>query len=70
MKGGEWVMDEAKLNSIVDALVGLKFYEWSRVKVAVEKVLDQKYARLELDDPEKLRTNLKREIGAFDTNAF
>lgn len=61
-------MQEEKLNDIVDALVGIKAYEWAKVRKAVQDIFDQKYSRLEISDREKLRTNLKIEIGALDTD--
>ncbi len=59
-------MDKNKFNDIVNALTGLKAHEWTKIKIAVQHLFDQKYALLEIDDKEKLRTNLKLEFGAPD----
>ena len=66
VKGGERAVTKEKLNNLVEALSGLHAYEWSRVRKAVDHILDWKYAHLELDDPKEIRANLELEIGAPD----
>ena len=61
-------MTEKKLNAIADILTGLKLYEWMKIQKAVQDTFDQKYVRLEIDDREKMLTNLKLEIGELDTD--
>lgn len=51
-----------KIDKIVDALKGLKRCEWLRVKQHVDMVYNSKAAKVELDDLELLKKNLKREF--------
>ena len=61
-------MTEEKLNAVVEALTGLKAYEWMKIQKAVQNIFDQKYVRIEIDDQKKILTNLKLEIGELDTD--
>ena len=61
-------MTEEKLNAVVEALTGLKAYEWKKIQKAVQNIFDQKYAKLEINDRKKILTNLKLEIGELDTD--
>jgi hypothetical protein len=65
--GGE-EMTEEKLKEIARLLTGLKAHEWAKICRAVQNVFDWKYAHLEIDDAEKILTNLKLEIGELDTD--
>lgn len=61
-------MDSKKIDELVSILVGLKRYEWSRVKVAVERVYSSASCRLVLDDAETIRRNLFLEFGCSNCN--
>lgn len=51
-------MDEKQIEEISKLLTGLKRYEWSRLKIAVETMFDSASAKLELDDTESLRRTI------------
>ena len=55
-------MSETKLNAIINSLIGLKAYEWSRVKIAVERMYSSASAKIELGDAEEIRKNLELEL--------
>lgn len=57
-------MKKEKLRTIAENLVGLKYYEWSRLKVAVEKMYSSASAKIELSDAETIHKNL--ELGLKD----
>lgn len=55
-------MDIEKTEKIVALLKGLKRYEWSKVRRAVEQAYDSASSRLELSDTESLRKLLQLEL--------
>lgn len=52
-------MNEEKVNNLINELVGLKYYEWIKLSECVEKEFSHKKSRLEIDNPDNLRENMK-----------
>ena len=59
--GGE-IVDDDKVKQIATVLQGLKYHEWSRICVAVEKSFSSKKARLELANLDELENLIKLEF--------
>ena len=55
-------MSLEKIEKLAQLLSGLKAYEWSRVKVAVEKMYSSVSAKIELNDTEEIHKNLELEF--------
>lgn len=55
-------MDELKLQQIADALEGLTYSEWSRVRMAVEKKYSPDMGKVQLADTEGLVRLMKLEF--------
>ncbi|WP_339063615.1 hypothetical protein [Tepidibacillus marianensis] len=55
-------MTEEKIAIIAEQLIGLKSYEWSRIKQKVDMMFSSKAAKVELDDLEQLTELLKVEF--------
>lgn len=55
-------MSEEQIKAIAENLAGLKYYEWSRVKVAVERMYSAASAKIELKDVEEIHKNLSLEL--------
>lgn len=58
-------MTHAKLEQIANMLVGLPHYEWSRIRVAVDKTYSSASAKLEISDAETVLRKLKLEFNGF-----
>lgn len=61
MKGGE-KMSEEKIKTIAEMLSGLKRYEWSRLKIAIERMYDSASCKLSLGDAEYIQKNIALEM--------
>ena len=55
-------MDTSKIKEIAQVLTGLKAYEWSSVKIAVEKMYSSEAAKLELPKAEEIQKKINNEI--------
>ena len=58
-------MTHEKLEQIANLLVGLPHYEWSRIRVAVDKTYSSSSAKLEISDAETVLRKLKLEFNGF-----
>lgn len=56
-------MNTETLNEISKLLTGLKRYEWSKLKIAVERMYDSASCKLTLDDTESIQKNILLEMG-------
>lgn len=61
-------MSEEKIKIIAEILTGLKRYEWSRLKIAVERMYDSASCKLSLDDTESIHKNISLEMNGFNCN--
>lgn len=61
MKVGER-MSEEKIKAIAEMLSGLKRYEWSRLKIAIERMYDSASCKLALEDAESIQKNIALEM--------
>lgn len=55
-------MDEEKIRIIAENLVGLKRYEWSKLKIAVERMYDSASCKLSLNDAESIQRSISVEM--------
>ncbi|MCQ6275788.1 hypothetical protein JMM81_12565 [Bacillus sp. V3B] len=55
-------MTEEQIAILVEQLMGLKQYEWSRIKQQVDMIFSSKAAKVELDDLSELKRNLEVEF--------
>ncbi|HHY74078.1 MAG TPA: hypothetical protein GX497_12830 [Bacillus bacterium] len=55
-------MNQEKIAILTEQLVGLKQYEWSRIKHQVDMIFSSKAAKVELDDLSELKRNLELEF--------
>lgn len=53
---------EDKIKNISELVVGLKFYEWSRIKMAIDKKFAQASSSAELSDAEEIVRAIKLEF--------
>lgn len=56
-------MDIETIDKLARLLTGLKRYEWSRIKVAVERMYDSASNKIALDDTESIQKNISLEMG-------
>lgn len=61
-------MSEEKIKIIAENLTGLKRYEWSKLKIAIEKMYDSASCKLSLDDTESIHKNILLEVNGFNCN--
>lgn len=61
-------MSEEKIRIIAENITGLKRYEWSKLKIAVEKMYDSASCKLSLDDTELIQKNISLELNGFNCN--
>lgn len=55
-------MNEQKISIISKELVGLKSYEWGKIKQQIDMLFAHKAAKVELDDLEQIENSLKIEF--------
>lgn len=55
-------MNENKIEQLTNFLDGITLSEWNRVKQNVDILFSSKAAKVEFDDSELLKTNLKQEF--------
>lgn len=55
-------VEAVKIKEIAQALSGLKAYEWSSVKIAVERMYSSEAAKAELPGTEEIQKNISNEI--------
>lgn len=51
-----------KIQAISEIVTGLKFYEWSRIKVAIDKKFSSASNRVELSDAEEIARAIRLEF--------
>lgn len=61
-------MDIETIDKLSKLLTGLKRYEWSRIKVAVERMYDSASNKIALDDTESIQKNISLEMGELVSN--
>ena len=61
-------MEEEKIKEIARLLTGLKRYEWSKLKIAIERMYDSASCKVSLDDAESLQKNISLEMNGFNFN--
>lgn len=59
-------MDGKKLEEFTRLLTGMKRHEWSKLKIAVERMYDRASCRLELNDAEAIQNSINCEFGRFN----
>ena len=55
-------MSEDKFKAIAELMVGLKFYEWSRIRTAIDKKFSSAANRVELSDAEEVEKAIRLEF--------
>ena len=55
-------MTDEQIKKISEMLSGLKRYEWSRLKISVERMYDSASCKLSLGDAESIQRNIKLEM--------
>ena len=55
-------MDAKQLNEIANLLTGVKKYEWSRIKIAIDRMYDSASNKISLKDTEAIRRNIYIEM--------
>ncbi|WDF02927.1 hypothetical protein [Shouchella hunanensis] len=50
---------EEKSEKVIDLISGMKAYEWAQIKQKVDMLYSSRAAKVEFDDSEALRRNLK-----------
>ncbi len=55
-------MTDEQIKKISEMLSGLKRYEWSRLKIAVERMYDSASCKLSLGDAESIQRNIQLEM--------
>lgn len=55
-------MDKQTIHEITTNLIGLKQYEWAKIKQVVDMTFSSKAAKVELDDSSELNRNLEVEF--------
>lgn len=53
---------EKRISMIAGAITGLKYHEWSRIKIAVDKKFSSASARVKLEDAEELKRAIQTEF--------
>ncbi len=53
---------EKRIALIAEAVAGLKYFEWSRIKVAIDKKFSSASSRVTLEDAEELKAAIQVEI--------
>lgn len=53
---------EDKVKAIAELVAGLKFYEWSRIRTAIDKKFSSAANRVELSDAEEIAKAIQREF--------
>lgn len=53
---------ERRITVISEAVVGLKYYEWSRIKMAIDKRFSSASAKVVLEDAEGLKASIRIEL--------
>lgn len=59
---GEEIEVEKRASIIAEAVTGLKYYEWSRIKIAIDKKFSSASAKVELEDAEELKRAIQAEF--------
>lgn len=52
----------SRASVIADAVAGLKQYEWSRIKMAIDKKFSSESAKITLEDSEELKNAIQMEF--------
>lgn len=58
-------MENERIKSLANLLVGLKRYEWSRLKIAIEQMYDSASCKIALDDAERIQKKICFEVNGF-----
>lgn len=53
---------ERRITMIAEAVAGLKYYEWSRIKVAIDKKFSSTSAKVTLENVEELKKAIQIEF--------
>ncbi len=53
---------ERRIAMIAEAVAGLKYYEWSRVKMAIDKKFSSTSAKVVMEDVEELKKAIQIEF--------
>lgn len=53
---------EDKIKAMSELVVGLKYYEWSRIKTAIDKKFSSASNKIELSDAEEIVRAIKMEF--------
>lgn len=61
---------EDKIEKLAKLLEGVKYYEWSKIRVAIEKMYSSASSKLELDNAEAIQKCIKFEFGSFINNQW
>lgn len=59
---GEIEDRERRIAMIAEAVAGLKYYEWSRIKMAIDKKFSLTSARVVVEDVEELKKAIQIEF--------
>ncbi len=51
-----------KISIIAEAVTGLRYYEWSRIKTAIDKKYSSASAKVKLEDTEELKSAIEVEF--------
>lgn len=53
---------EKRVTMIAEAVSGLKYYEWSRIKMAIDKKFFLESSKVRLENPEELKHAIRVEF--------
>ena len=53
---------ERRIAMIAEAVAGLKYYEWSRIKMAIDKKFSSTSAKVVMEDVEELKKAIQIEF--------
>lgn len=53
---------ERRVSIIAEAVTGLKYSEWSRIKVAIDKKFSSESAKVKLEDAEEVKRAIQIEF--------
>lgn len=53
---------ERRIAMIAEAASGLKYYEWVRIRAAIDQKFSSESAKVKLEDPEELKRAIKIEF--------
>lgn len=59
---GKEIEIEKRVSVIAEAVTGLKYHEWSRIKIAIDKKFSSESAKVELGNAEELKQAILTEF--------